>query len=234
MTPISSRTACLGAAVAQFFCFAGPIAHAQSQSLDGGVLLIFQDGTLIGREEFAVRRGTTSATQAGFTLASTALYPADRPEHTVVSVIELGPDSLAIAGRFEGANDGTLRVAIGIGPRRIAVRRATATGESAREYPARGRPLILDDSVFVSLAVRPPAAGPGPTISAAGELGDAVRVLHRGIQPTLLAGERVDLDQILIEMPSGPLTAWYDPNGRLVKIDWPSRRMAILRQVERR
>jgi hypothetical protein len=231
---MGNRAALLGAAAAQFLCVTAPNAQAQSQSLDSGVLLVFQGGTLIGREEFAVRRGTTSATLAGFTLASTALYPADRPAHSIVSVIELGPDSLPIAGRFEGANDGMLRVAIGIGPRRIAVRRATANGESAREYPARGRPLILDDSVFVSLAVRPPAAGPAPTLSAAGELGDDVHIRHRGIQPTLLAGERVDLDQVLIETPAGPITAWYDSNGRLVKIDWPSRRITVLRQTERR
>jgi hypothetical protein len=232
MTRLHRRLALVVSATAQVL-IASSVANAQSQSQDTGVFLIFQNGELIGREEFAVRRGTSSATVAGFTLASTALYPSDRPEHTLVSVIELGPDSLPIASRFERANDDMLRVAIGIGQRRIAVRRATGSGESAREYPVRGRPVVIDDSVFVPLAIRPPETDHAAALSAAGEVGADVQIRHLGSRETLLAGDLVDLDEVQIQTPSGPLTAWYDDRGRLMKVEWPDRRIAVLRQSER-
>jgi len=205
-------------------------AAAQTQSLDRGVLLIMRDGEVIGREEFAVRRGTTSATATGLTLASTALYPATRPEHTLVSIIELGPDSFPEASRFERGNGETLRVATGIGPRRIAVRRATERGESAREHPARVRSLIIDDSVFVAFAVRPPAAGPARRLTMTGELGDQVTVTDLGITPTTVRGRSLELRHVRLEGVSGGISAWYDAQGRLMKLTWPGRRLTAVRE----
>lgn len=211
-------------------CGSAAPAGAQVQSLDRGVFLILRDGETIGREEFAVRRGTTSATAAGFTLASTALYPATRPEHTLVSVIELGPDSFPQSSRFERGNGETFRVATGIGPRRIAVRRATDIGESAREYPARVRSLIIDDSVFVAFAVQPPATGAARRLTMAGELGGDVTVTDHGLASTTVRGRSLELRHIRIEGVSGGISAWYDAQGRLMKLAWPGRRLTAVRE----
>lgn len=203
---------------------------AQTQILDRGVLLVMRDGDVVGREEFAVRRGTSSATMAGFTLASTAFYPATRPEHTLVSVVEIGPDSFPQSSRFERGNGETFRVATGIGPRRIAVRRVTASGESAREYPARDRALIVDDSVFVVFAVRPPIGGAARRLTMPGELGNAVTVTDLGVGPTTVRGRSVELQHIRLEGAAGGISAWYDAEGRLMKIAWPGRRLTVVRE----
>jgi hypothetical protein len=225
--PLAASALALIAAVT-----ASPLS-AQTQTVDHGVLLVMRDGEVVGREEFAVRGGTTSATAAGYTVASTALYPADRPERSLVSVVELGPDSFPTAVRLEIGNGEILRVAVGVGPRRITVRRGTATSESAREYPARERPIVLDDSVFAPLAIRPPGGRASRRLSLHGTLSDPIEVVDRGVESTLVAEARRSLQHVSLRFAGESVEAWYDESGRLVKIDWPGRRIRVIREPDR-
>ncbi len=204
----------------------------QAQTVDRGVFLVMRGDEVVGREEFAVRRGTTSATTSGFTVASTALYPADRPERTLVSVVEIGPDSLPTVVQFEIGNGETLRVAVVVGPRRVTVRRATGTTESAREYPARERPIVLDDSVFAPLAIRPPSGRPTRSLMMDGTLGEAVEVVDRGMESTTVADQRLALDHVTVRLEGESVEAWYDGAGRLMKVEWPRRGIRVLRAPE--
>lgn len=224
---IAVSAAMLGAAAAPL-----PL-RAQTQTIDRGVLLVLRDGALVGQEEFAVRRGTSSATTAGYTVASTALYPADRPDRSLVSVVELGADSFPTAVRLEVGNGDILRVAVGVGPRRITVRRGTATSESAREYPARERPIVLDDSVFAPLAVRPPAGRAGRRLSLHGALGDPMEIVDRGIEPTRVGETRETLQHVSLRFSDESVEAWYDDAGRLRKVEWPRRGISVIRAPDR-
>jgi hypothetical protein len=232
MTRIPASGRLTASALALFALFTPPGLDAQTQTIDRGVLLVLRDGEVVGREEFAVRRGTTSATTAGFTVASTALYPADRPDRSLVSVVELGADSFPNAVRFEVGNGDILRVAVGVGPRRITVRRGTATSESAREYPARERPIVLDDSVFAPLAVRPPAGRTGRRLSLHGALGDPLEIVDRGIESTLVDAASVSLQRLSLRFAGESVEAWYDDSGKLMKVDWPNRRIQVIRAPE--
>jgi hypothetical protein len=184
---------------------------------------------VVGREEFAVRQGTTSARVSGFTVASTALYPADRPDRTLVSVVEMGPDSFPTVVRFEVGNGELLRVAVGVGPRRVTVRRATATSESAREYPARERPIVVDDSVFAPLAIRPPSGRPARSLTMDGTLGESIEVIDRGMESTTVADRRLALDHVTVRSAGESVEVWYDGAGRLMKVEWPRRGIRVVR-----
>jgi hypothetical protein len=222
----------LGAALAAMILAPASV-HTQESPLDRGVLLIMRGEEVIGREEFAVRGGGTSASAAAFTIASTALYPADRPAHVLTSVVELGPDSLPTVARLEIGNGETLTVIIGIGPRRITVRRGTATTESAREYPARERPVIIDDSVFAPFAVRlPVTAVPKRALSLEGSLGNAVEARLRGRAPTRIGPQTLDLESVEIDVGREAITAWYDAAGRLIKLEWPARGLTVIREPQ--
>lgn len=229
MTTISTPVRFTVFALALFVAVTPAGLHAQTQTVDRGVLLVLRDGEIVGREEFAVRHGTTSATAAGFTVASTALYPADRPDRSLVSMVELGADSFPTSVRLEVGNGDILRVVVGIGPRRITVRRGTATSESAREYPARERPIVLDDSVFAPLAVRPPAGRAGRRLSLHGALGDPLEIVDRGVESTLVDAATVSLQHLSLRFAGESVEAWYDDSGRLIKVDWPDRRIQVMR-----
>ena len=149
-------------------------------------------------------------------MASTALYPADRPDRTLVSVVEVGPDSFPSVLRFEIGNGEKLRVAVVVGARRVTVRRATETSESAREYPARERPIVLDDSVFAPLAVRPPSGRAARGITMDGTFGEAVEIV----------------DHVTIRLEGESVEAWYDGAGRLMMVEWPRRGIRAVRAPE--
>jgi hypothetical protein len=208
--------------------------QGQQGPVDRGVLLIMRGGEVIGREEFAVHVGATTATGPGYTVASTALYPAYRPEQSLTSVVEFSADSFPIVARLEVGDGLPLRVMIGIGPRRITVRRGSATTESAREYPARERLMIVDDSVFAPLAVRPPAsAAPRRALALDGTLGESVAVRHRGAGDTRIGERTLRLDAFVITIGSETVTAWYDSDGRLQKVEWPQRGVTVVREEEK-
>lgn len=221
--------------VAALLALAAAPLHGQQRTVDRGVLTITRGGEVIGREEFAVHIGTTAAGGPGLTVASTALYPPYRPERTLTSVVEFAADSLPAVARLEIANGQALRVIIGIGPRRITVRRGSATTESAREYPARGRPIIVDDSVFAAFAVRPPASGqPTQALALDGTLGETAAVSYRGATETRVGERSVSLDLVVVTVGGETVSTWYDADGRLQKVEWPQRGVAAVRESEER
>lgn len=203
----------------------------QQRTVDRGVLLIMRGGEVIGREEFAVHLGTSAAAGPGYTVASTALYPPYRPQQSLTSVIEFGADSFPVVARLEVGNGQSLQVIAGFGPRRITVRRWSSTTESAREYPARERPFVVDDSVFAPFTVRPPAtAQPSRAIALDGTLGETVSIRHRGSTETRVGDRTLTLDLVVITLGSQTVSAWYDASGRLQKLEWPQRGVSVVRE----
>lgn len=205
--------------------------QAQQRTVDRGVLAIMRGTEVIGREEFAVHVGTAAAAGPGLTVASTAVYPPYRPEKTLTTMVEYAADSFPVVARLDVGNDQPLRVLVGIGPRRITVRRGSATTESAREYPARGRTIIVDDSVFAPFAVRPPASGQAITALALdGTLGETVSVRSRGQAPTRLGDRTATLDLVVVTVGGETVSVWYDEAGRLQKVEWPQRGVTAVRE----
>lgn len=205
--------------------------QGQQRTVDRGVLAIMRGSDVIGREEFAVHIGTASAAGPGLTVASTAVYPPYRPEKTLTSMVEYAADSFPVVARLDVGDGQPLRVLIGIGPRRITVRRGSATTESAREYPARERTIIVDDSVFAPFAVRPPASGqPRRALALDGTLGETVSVRYRGTAETRVGDRTASLELVVVTVGSETVSAWYDTTGRLQKLEWPQRGVSVVRE----
>lgn len=120
-------------------------------------LSIAQGGNEIGREQVAVSpgRGERSAT----TLAGIARYPASRPRVQLTATIEREADGGVGSAQFDlQTPEHAWRTYATRTGRRITVRRATEGRESAREYPARGPVLFLDDSLFAPWLALPALA----------------------------------------------------------------------------
>lgn len=186
--------------------------------MDAGAFLILRDGAAVGREEFTVRRGQPAGT--GFTITTTARYPAARPVITLTVALELGPDSLPAALQLDLAGPDARRVYAVIGPRRVTVRNVRPRGEAAREYPGATRSLVVDDSVFALQALLPRAGGGGFTILAPRhdrrETGEAT---WSGTDRTLVGGVVHTLERVTLPFGNGMRHLWYDGTGRLMKVE---------------
>lgn len=205
----------------------------QVREVDRGMLILMRGAETVGREEFVVRRGRGSGALAGFTVVSTAWYPAERPERSLGSVIELGPDSVPSATRLEAGNGELKRVLIGLGPRRITVRSATSSGESAREYPVREPLVLVDDSLFAAHAFPPmPRNGTARTLTLDGLRGPLVQVTDHGTAPTSVGEATLQLRHLSIVSEGVERHLWYDEEGRIMKVEDPALGLMAIRAQE--
>jgi hypothetical protein len=206
---------------------------AQASEVDRGMLIVMRGSETVGREEFVVHRGRGSGVLAGFTIMSTAWYPAERPERSLSSVVEVGTDSVPSATRLEAGNGDPKRVLIGLGPRRITVRSATSSGESAREYPFREPHVLVDDSLFAAHAFPPVARnGTARTLTLEGIRGPLAEIVDHGTATTLVGNAARQLHHLSIVSPSMERHLWYDSAGQIVKVEDPSRGLTVIRASE--
>lgn len=190
----------------------------QGPVVDAGTLVISRGGVAVGREEFVVRRGTSSG-PGGFTITTTTRYSVPRTI-TLSPVVELGPDTLPVQVQFDVFGDGQARVYVRFAPRRITVRVVRPSGESARELPLTGRTLVADDSVFALYAIRP-AAGPLQVLTPRNSQRTAAELLSLGTERTTLRGVSHQLEHWVLRGPD-ERHLWYDDAGRLMRVELPA------------
>jgi len=229
---VISHRAFVFAAIAAISLAPRPL-PAQASEVDRGMLILMQGSETVGREEFVVRRGRGSGVLAGFTIMSTAWYPAERPDRSLGAVVELGPDSVPTATRLEAGNGDLKRVLIGLGPRRITVRSATSSGESAREYPVREPLVLVDDSLFAAHALPPvPRNGTARILTLEGIRGPLAEIVDHGTATTLVGGIARQLHHVSIVSSGIDRHLWYDSAGRIVKVEDPGRGLTVIRASE--
>jgi hypothetical protein len=207
-----------------------PLVSTPLRSQDRGVLILKRGSETIGREEFVVRRGRGSGALAGFTVVSTAWYPAERPERSLESVVEVGPDSSPTAVRLEAGNGDPKRVLIALGRDRVTVRSLTSAGESAREYPATQRHVLVDDSLFAPHVFPPKGIdGEARTLSLGGGRGAPARIVDHGTVTTTVGTSTLTLRHVSILSPQIERHLWYDERGRLIKVEDPRLGLTVIR-----
>lgn len=197
-----------------------------------GVLVVREDTTEIARETFRLTsspsRGDTS-----WTLTTTIRYDRSRPIVTLHPVLVIDHDSQPRTLQYE-VTDGRGRRTIlaQLGPTRLTVRELSPGVERAREYHAAGRTAILDDSVFALYAVVAWFAGPEPmTITAVfprqGRR-ETLTARDDGVLPTAVNRDPARLRRVTIDGGiTGPVHVWLNENRQLVKVEVPSRRLAV-------
>jgi len=198
----------------------------QNPVLDAGTFVISRGGVVVGREEFTVRRGRSSAPD-GFTITTTARYSVPRP-NTLAPVVELGPDSLPVQVQFDVSGDNQARVYARLGQRRTTLRVVRPSGESAREFPSDGRTLVVDDSVFALYAIRP---APGTLQLLAPRSGQRTpaELVSLGTEQTTLQGVGRQLEHWVLR-GGDERHLWYDEAGRLMRVEIPSLSLSAERE----
>ncbi|PYP58928.1 MAG: hypothetical protein DMD44_06375 [Gemmatimonadetes bacterium] len=205
--------------------------------LDEATLLVRQDTVEVAREAF--RLTPARAASSGWTLATTIRYDRSRPVVVLDPIVELGPDSGTTTLEYTVADPRDPMRILGQFTRgRFVVRMLGRRTERAREFPAPPPAAVLDDSVF---ALYLPVAWLGRTRAAqvtavfprAGRR-ELLAVQDLGIEPTTLNRDPADLRHITVTGGENRLVhVWLGAEGRLAKVEIPSRGLVAARQPAR-
>jgi len=225
---LPSRSSALALSLAALFAAsrAGVLPGGQGPVLDSGTLVISQGGSIVGRESFTLRAGHAGE-PGGYTLSSSARYATAAGQVAFSPVVEWDSDSLPQLVQFDVYGDGQSRAYVRFGPRRVSVRIVRPGGESARELPAVGRELVVDDSVFALHALQP-----GTALSAIFPRTGTrvpVRLEDRGQEQAMLRGTARTLRHLVLHLGGQERHLWYDDGGRLIRVEIPVRGLSAER-----
>jgi hypothetical protein len=191
----------------------------QGRILDRAIFFITRGSEVVGREEFVLRMGRASGQGDGFTISARAYYPADRSTPIMVSTIQFGPDSLPTAARLDLDTEDRPSVFVSLELRRITVRKVTPSGESARQFAAVDRALLLDEFLVSPYALLP-SSGEGSLTTVDARSGDreVLDLVNRGMEVTTVQDASVSLQHLILGTGNSARHLWYDDLGRLIKV----------------
>ena len=203
--------------------------------LDEGTLVIREDTSEIAREGFRLTALRTGAGVTRWTLATTVRYNRSRPVVVLDPIVELGPDSNPASLEYNVADPREpLRILGQLARGRFALRILGRRTERARELPAPAPAAVLDDSVFAlylpaAWHARAQAVVVTGLFPRAGRR-DVLTVQDLGIQPTTVNRDPASLRHITVSGGDNQLVhVWLGSDGRLAKLEIPSRRLLIER-----
>ena len=202
--------------------------------LDEGTFVVREDTAEIAREAFRLRP-TRGSTGAGWTLAATVRYDRGRPVVVLDPILEIRPDSAPASLEYSVADPREpLRILGQLTRGRFAVRLLGRRTERAREFRAPPPAAILDDSVFVLYLPVAWRAGPEPrrinAIFPRNGRREVLVVEDLGMQATTLNRDPATLRHITVTGGANQLIhLWLAPDGRLLKVEIPSRHLAAER-----
>lgn len=202
---------------------------------DEGTFVVREDTIEVARETFRVHYGRLARGGIGWTLATTARYDRARPVIVLAPILEVRPDTMPTTLQFDVADPRQPSRILGeLGRGRFTIRVLSRTVERAREFPATGATVVLDDSVFALYTfVAWRAASPPRALTAIVPRAlrrETVQVADLGMGETTLQRAAVVLRHLTVSGGAqGPVHLWVDAAGRLVKVDIPERRVTAER-----
>ena len=203
--------------------------------LDEGTFVVREDTVEVARESFRLNHGRLARGGIGWTLATTIRYDRTRPVVVLAPILDVTADTLPATLQYDVADPRQpVRILGELGRGRFTVRFVARTTERAREFPAGGRPVVLDDSVFaLYLFVAWHAAGQPGQLTAIVPRGlrrETVEIQDQGLAPTTLNHGPVTLRHITVTGgPNLVVHLWLDASARLMKVEIPSRRLSAER-----
>jgi hypothetical protein len=130
---------------------------AQEIIMDAGAFVIRRAGTEAGREEFAIRSLTVPAGKHLLAVSTTR-----QPGREIQQALEVTADHTPVTLQLteSGAGRVVRRVNAQLAGQRFSVRIVSTDGETAREFPVRGRVVLLGDGAYAGYYFLPrPEAG---------------------------------------------------------------------------
>lgn len=204
--------------------------------LDEGTFVVREDTVEVARESFRLSQGRLARGGVGWTLTTTIRYDRARPVVVLSPILEVNADTLPAALQYDVADPRQpVRILGELSRTRFTVRFVARATERAREFPATGRTIILDDSVFtLYLFAAWPAAGEPVTLTAIVPRGlrrEALQAQDHGLEATTVNRDPATLRHITLTGGANQTVhLWLDAAGRLMKVEIPARRLSAERQ----
>lgn len=203
--------------------------------LDAGTFVVREDTVEVAREAFRLSAGRLAGGGSGWSLASTVRYDRTRPVVVLSPILEVGADTLPQALQYDVADPREpVRILGQLSRGRFTVRFLARATEKAREFPANGRTVVLDDSVFAPYLFAAWRAAPTPVAVTAivprGARRETLLVQDLGVETTTLNRDPAALRHITVTGGANRLVhLWLGADGRLLKVEIPSRRLSAQR-----
>ena len=203
--------------------------------VDEGTLVVREDTLEIAREAFRLTAVRTGAGVSRWKLATTIRYDRTRPVVVLDPIVELGPDSSPASLEYTVADPREpLRILGQLTRGRFVVRLLGRRTERAREFPAPPPAAVVDDSVF---ALYLPVAWQGRPQPVAvtcvfprGGRRELLTVQDLGVESTTLNRDPAALRHITVTGGENRVIhLWLAADGRLAKVEVPSRRLVAER-----
>jgi len=203
--------------------------------VDEGTLVVREDTLEIARETFRLTAVRTGAGVTRWKLATTIRYDRTRPVVVLDPIVELGPDSSPVSLEYTVADPREpLRILGQLTRGRFVVRLLGRRTERAREFPAPPPAAVVDDSVFalylpVAWQVRPQPVTVTCVFPRAGRR-ELLTVQDLGVESTTLNRDPAALRHITVTGGENRVIhLWLAADGRLAKVEVPSRRLVAER-----
>ena len=203
--------------------------------VDEGTLVVREDTLEIARETFRLTAVRTGAGVTRWKLATTIRYDRTRPVVVFDPIVELGPDSSPVSLEYTVADPREpLRILGQLTRGRFVVRLLGRRTERAREFPAPPPAAVVDDSVFalylpVAWQGRPRPVTVTCVFPRAGRR-ELLTVQDLGVESTTLNRDPAALRHITVTGGENRVIhLWLDADGRLAKVEVPSRRLVAER-----
>src|SRR6266511_1203694 len=204
--------------------------------VDEGAFIVREDTLEVARESFRLKQGRLARGGTGWTLSTAIRYDRARPVVMLSPILEVSADTLPATLQYDVADPREpVRILGELGRGRFTVRVVARTTERAREFPAGGRPVVLDDSVFAlylfaAWRATGQAAGQLSAIVPRGLRRETVEIQDQGLATTTLNHAPVTLRHITVTGgPNVVVHLWLDADARLMKVEIPSRRLSAER-----
>lgn len=201
-----------------------------SSPVDEGVLVVRVDTLEVARESFRLSRGRLSRGEPGWTLATTIRYDRARPVIVLAPILEVNSDTMPTTLQYDVADPRQPSRILGeLGRGRFTVRLVARATERAREFATGRRAVVLDDSVFAPYVFAGWQAGAQPAalhaIFPRALRQEAVQIRDLGQAATTLNRNPARLRHVTISGDQETIHVWLDENGRLMKVEIPSRHL---------
>jgi hypothetical protein len=209
--------------------------QAAGTPVDEGVLVVRVDTLEVARESFRLNHGRLSRGEAGWTLATTIRYDRARPVVVLAPILEVNSDTMPATLQYDVADPRQPSRILGeLGRGRFTVRLVARATERAREFPTGPRAVVLDDSVFAPyvFAAWRATSEPGAltAIFPRGLRREVLQIRDLGVAATTLNRDPARLRHITLSADGQEtVSVWLDDNGRLMKVEIPSRRLTAER-----
>ena len=217
-----ARTLSLLLLLALVLAFGAPL-QAQNVVLDEGTFRLMRGGQEVGTETFTIRRVGQGAEAH---VIANAVIELDLPSghEQVRPLLQTASDLSVSAYQVDVAGREPMEIAVTLNGRRFVARTRTPSGEQEREFRASPGAVLLEGDVahqYWFLAQL--AEGTDVTVLVP-RAGSQDHIVVRASRPEALelGGIQLQARHVTFEINGAVQEVWYDPDGRVLKVDVPA------------